>query len=95
MIVISSSGKHFSTGMDVSVFSDGQGIGATGGDAYARAEAFRHFVKLLQGTFSCLEDARMPVIAAIQGGCIGGAVDLDLHATFASPPRMLSSRSPK
>jgi enoyl-CoA hydratase len=29
----------------------------------------------LQDTFSCLDEARMPVIAAIQGGCIGGAVD--------------------
>lgn len=74
VMVISSSGKHFSTGMDVSVF--GEGIVGAGGDAYARAEAFRHLVKLLQQSFSCLEDARLPVIAAIQGGCIGGAVDL-------------------
>ncbi len=74
VMVISSSGKHFSTGMDVSVF--GEGIVGAGGEAYARAEAFRHLVKLLQQSFSCLEDARLPVIAAIQGGCIGGAVDL-------------------
>ncbi len=30
----------------------------------------------LQETFSVLEKARMPVLAAIQGGCIGGAVDM-------------------
>jgi len=30
----------------------------------------------LQDTFSCLEQARMPVLAAIQGGCIGGGVDM-------------------
>ena len=30
----------------------------------------------LQETFSCFERARMPVLAAIQGGCIGGAVDM-------------------
>jgi enoyl-CoA hydratase len=30
----------------------------------------------LQHTFSLLEALRMPVIFAIQGGCIGGAVDL-------------------
>ncbi len=76
VIVISSTGKHFTAGMDISVFSDGGGIAAAGGDAYARAEAFRHFVKLLQDSFSCLEAARMPVIAAIQGGCIGAGVDM-------------------
>jgi enoyl-CoA hydratase len=30
----------------------------------------------MQETFSCLEDCRIPVLAAIQGGCIGGGVDL-------------------
>ncbi|MEZ5167130.1 MAG: enoyl-CoA hydratase-related protein [Acidimicrobiales bacterium] len=30
----------------------------------------------LQDSFSVLEKARMPVLAAIQGGCIGGAVDM-------------------
>lgn len=76
MIVISSTGKHFTAGMDISVFTDGDGVTASGGDQYARAESFRHFVKVLQDSFSCLDDARMPVIAAIQGGCIGAGVDM-------------------
>jgi enoyl-CoA hydratase len=76
VIVISSTGKHFTAGMDTSVFTDGEGISASGGDQYVRAETFRHFVHLLQRSFSCLEDARMPVIAAIQGGCIGAGVDM-------------------
>ena len=76
VIVISSTGKHFTAGMDISVFTDGEGVVAQDGDAYARAEAFRHFVKVLQDSFSCLDDARMPVIAAIQGGCIGAGVDM-------------------
>ena len=29
----------------------------------------------MQNTFSCLEDCRIPVLAAIQGGCIGGGMD--------------------
>ena len=33
-------------------------------------------MKLLQGSLSSLEQVRAPVLAAIQGGCIGGAVDL-------------------
>ena len=41
VIVISSTGKHFTAGMDISVFTDGEGVSASGGDPYARAEAFR------------------------------------------------------
>jgi len=76
VIVISSTGKHFTAGMDISVFTDGEGISASGGDEWSRAEAFRQFVLTLQNSFSCLDNARMPVIAAIQGGCIGGGVDM-------------------
>jgi enoyl-CoA hydratase len=75
VIVISSTGKHFTAGMDLSVFTDGESVGASGGDAYSRAEAFRQFVLTLQGSFNCLDNARMPVLVAIQGGCIGGGVD--------------------
>jgi enoyl-CoA hydratase len=75
-IVISSTGKHFTAGMDISVFTDGDGLSASGGDQHTRAEAFRQFVLTLQGSFNCLDEARMPVIAAIQGGCIGAGVDM-------------------
>jgi len=30
----------------------------------------------MQESFTCIEQARVPVLAAIQGGCIGGGVDL-------------------
>ncbi len=30
----------------------------------------------IQDSFNCLERARMPVLIAIQGGCVGGAVDM-------------------
>ena len=76
VIVISSTGKHFTAGMDISVFTDGEGVAASGGDQYARAEAFRQFVLTLQGSFNCLDEARMPVIAVVQGGCIGAGVDM-------------------
>jgi len=33
-------------------------------------------IKHMQKTFSVLEDCRVPVLVAIQGGCIGGGVDL-------------------
>lgn len=76
-IVISSTGKHFSAGMDLTVFSTDPALsGAKSRDAHVDNEAFRHLVLALQRTFNALDEARMPVLVAIQGGCIGGAVDM-------------------
>lgn len=75
-IVISSTGKHFSSGMDLSVFGSSESLKDGSSDPHMRAEKFRHDLKLIQASFNCLEEARMPVIVAVQGGCIGGAVDL-------------------
>jgi enoyl-CoA hydratase len=76
VIVITSTGKHFCAGMDLSVFASGDGVGAGDkSDRQTNNENFRHHVHHLQDTFSCLDKARMPVLVAIQGGCIGGAVD--------------------
>ena len=71
--VISSTGKHFTAGMDLSVF---QGSDSLGTDSVAAREKFREKLVELQQTFSALTEARFPVIAAVQGGCIGGGVDL-------------------
>jgi enoyl-CoA hydratase len=71
--VISSTGKHFTAGMDLSVF---QGSESLGTESVAARERFRQKLVELQQTFSELAQARFPVIAAIQGGCIGGGVDL-------------------
>ncbi len=80
-IVLSSTGKHFSAGMDLSVFETDPALSAGTsasqlGQAQIEHEAFRHMVLTLQNSFNCLDNARMPVLAAIQGGCIGGAVDM-------------------
>ena len=74
-IVISSTGKHFSAGMELSVF-DNDGLTGATSDRHTAMESFRHHVHHLQDTFTCLDQARMPVLVAIQGGCIGGAVDM-------------------
>ena len=73
-IVISSTGKHFSAGMDLSVFTS-SGL-SMGGEPGRRNASFMLLVKRLQESFTALERARVPVLAAIQGGCIGGAVDM-------------------
>lgn len=75
VLVISSTGKHFSAGMDLEIFSqpDPQ---LFGGEAARRAEFVRRLVLDLQAIFTQLEDLRVPVLTAVQGGCIGGALDL-------------------
>ena len=79
-IVISSTGKHFSAGMDLAVFTGGDApvAGAPAGkqDRYVAAEAALHGLKHLHKSFSCLDEVRIPVLVAIQGGCIGGSVDM-------------------
>ena len=79
VIVISSTGKHFSGGMDLSVFTSGNSAGtaaAASKEERGRTRAnLRLSVLEIQETFNALERARMPVLIAIQGGCVGGAVD--------------------
>lgn len=75
VIVLSSTGKHFSAGMDLSVFSDPKCLPLTG-DPGRMAENLRRLVQQLQDSVSVLENCRLPVLSAIQGGCIGGALDM-------------------
>ncbi len=75
VIVISSTGRHFSAGMDLGVFTDSKAV-PMGGDPGRMAENLRRVVLQLQDTLTALEKVRIPVLAAVQGGCIGGALDL-------------------
>ncbi len=78
-LVISSTGRHFTAGMDLSVFTGDSAL-LGGGDPKAelgrQRVQIRQSAALLQDSFTALERARMPVLAAIQGGCVGGGVDL-------------------
>lgn len=77
-IVLSSTGRHFCAGMDLAVFSDGESSIAAGGSGeIGRLRArIRQSALMLQESFTAFERARMPVLAAVQGGCIGGGVDM-------------------
>jgi enoyl-CoA hydratase/carnithine racemase len=81
-IVLSGEGKHFCSGMDLSVFGSddtigpGAADGSSSGHRSRRNERFRSTALKLQDTFSCLERARVPVLCAIQGACIGGGIDM-------------------
>ena len=73
VLVISSTGKHFSAGMALETFAGA--IRMDDQSPEGRAAMF-DLLTDMQATFTKLETLRMPVIAAIQGGCIGGAVDM-------------------
>ena len=72
-LVISSIGKHFSAGMALEVFA---GAVAMDDQSPEGRAAIFDLLTDMQATFTRLESLRIPVIAAIQGGCIGGAVDM-------------------
>jgi enoyl-CoA hydratase len=79
VIVLSAQGKHFCAGMDLANFQDNGEILGTDAKKVSqgrRGEAQFRLTRELQYTISCLEKARIPVIAAIQGACIGSAVDM-------------------
>lgn len=79
VIVISSTGPHFSAGLDISAFgarpeeTDPEAIRTK---RLQNASRFYDNVLRMQGSFNILETCRIPVLVAIQGGCIGGGVDL-------------------
>ncbi|MFZ5833774.1 MAG: crotonase/enoyl-CoA hydratase family protein [Pseudomonadota bacterium] len=74
VIVISAAGKHFTAGMDLSVF--GQPGPYKEAEIGRRRAHLRQDILRLQDCFTAFERVRMPVIAAIQGGCIGAGVDM-------------------
>jgi enoyl-CoA hydratase len=74
VLVISSTGKHFCAGMALDVFGGDDALLVT---RTARARLnFQETLRKLIDCFSAIDETRLPVICAIQGGCIGGALDL-------------------
>ncbi|SDT99260.1 crotonase/enoyl-CoA hydratase family protein [Halopseudomonas salegens] len=74
VVIISGAGKHFSAGIDLALLSTAAGEMTR--DIGRNAERIRRNVLRLQAAFNAVDNCRKPVIAAIQGYCIGGAIDL-------------------
>ena len=80
VIVLSSTGPHFTSGLDTSIFGSSVESSDNPEDEEKskrqRGAKLYDTIKHMQKSFTCLEQCRIPVIAAIQGGAIGGGVDL-------------------
>ncbi|MGX6647568.1 enoyl-CoA hydratase-related protein [Maricaulaceae bacterium MS644] len=73
VLILDAEGPVFSAGMDISVFTNPDALAT---DSAAAREAFMTAATALQDAFTAFERARFPVIAAVQGPCVGGAVDM-------------------
>ncbi len=74
VVVLSGAGKHFSSGIDLMLLAS---VGAQlGKDVGRNADALRRKILELQASFNAVDNCRKPVLAAIQGYCLGGAIDL-------------------
>lgn len=74
VVVLSGAGKHFSSGIDLMMLAQ---LGSQmGPDVGRNAEKLRRKILELQASFNAVDNCRKPVLAAIQGYCLGGAIDL-------------------
>lgn len=78
VIVISSTGPHFSAGLDLTMFGSGTDTKPSAEQRAQRAAASYDNILFMQKSFNCLEECRVPVLAAVQGGAFGGGVDLSV-----------------
>ena len=78
VIVLSAEGRHFCSGMDLSVFAGNNNVSNQEQAKHGSRQraGFRSTALQLQRTFSCMEESRLPILSAIQGACIGGGIDM-------------------
>lgn len=75
-VVLAGSGKHFSFGLDLPAMSGEFGAVLADKAQAGPRTTFHEMIKRMQKSINAVADCRKPVIAAVQGWCIGGAVDL-------------------
>ncbi len=80
-VLVSGRGGTFSSGIDVSVFGQQVGDGAD-----------QAFIARLQAAFTAYEELDVPTIAAIEGYCFGGGIQLAIacHLRMVAPSAELS-----
>lgn len=73
-VLLTSTGAHFSAGLDLEWA--GALLDVSGLDPARGRDRLRRRIIALQQAVTTIEDCRAPVIAVVQGGCIGAALDL-------------------
>ena len=74
-VVVAARGDHFSVGLDLKAMG-GTLAGGTGHSPAARAAAVRATVVRMQAAVTSVAACPKPVVAAVQGYCLGAGVDL-------------------
>ena len=75
VVVLAGVGKNFCAGIDLALLAS-VGSALPAGDPGRRNEALRRLIVDLQDCLAAVERCRKPVLAAIQGACVGAGVDL-------------------
>ena len=74
VVVLSGAGKHFSAGIDLMLLASV--ANEMGKDVGRNARLLRRKILRMQASFNAVDQCQKPVLAAIQGYCLGGAIDL-------------------
>ncbi|KAK6116613.1 hypothetical protein DH2020_049719 [Rehmannia glutinosa] len=75
VIIISGSGNHFCSGIDLQTLNS-VSQDTRSADSGRAGEKLRRGIKFSQQAVTAIEECRKPVIAAIHGACVGGGVDI-------------------
>jgi enoyl-CoA hydratase len=73
VVILAGQGKNFCAGIDLGMFGN---LTDDGMEPARKAEQLRLTIKRLQANLTAIEQCRKPVLAAIHGASVGGAIDM-------------------
>lgn len=76
VVLLTGAGRHFCSGIDVGMLVDVAQLTSGGGCPGESRMALKQQVQQMQESFTAFERCRWPVVAAIQGACIGAGINL-------------------
>ena len=77
VLVVRGEGRHFCAGMALDTFAPDGAMQAMLDTGSARKRlGFQTQLRRLMASFDAIDAARFPVVCAVQGACVGGALDL-------------------
>jgi len=83
VLVVRGEGRHFCAGMALDTFAPDGAMQAMLDTGSARKRlAFRTQLRRLMASFDALDAARFPIVCAVHGACVGGALDLAAACDF-------------